>query len=142
MAIITNTGLMLILAKTIAQAVTEPQLVPDSENEQGTTVYIMTSVDNCAHSMNRATHCSLLSFVTINTKDYFVTKITLSFNRVQIYTRTTLCGNATVQEQFHSYLILSFSSTLDFYSLWELFWPSRLAKSRSLSSMTQNLSLL
>ena len=39
--IITGVGVLLILAKTIAQALTSPQLVDDRENPQGMTVSLV-----------------------------------------------------------------------------------------------------
>ena len=120
---ITGVGVVLIVVKTIVQAVTHPQLVRNSENPYGTTV--QKSLHNPTESIIIYVHVQFDSQAS-RVYNYFT-------HRNQTLLRSTVCGNATSLALFHSFLISSSLSTSDSCNLWELFLPSRHAKSRSMS---------
>ena len=131
---ITGFGVLLIVAKTIAQAMTSPRLVTDFENPEGVTV--ISPMYSLHHNVNMHMYQKVYLVPFHHTHTHIHTHI----HRAHRFWKNTVSGSATNQAPPPFSLTSSSSSTWASSSWSASSSPSRPAKSRYPSSMTPSLS--
>ena len=106
--VICGVGVLLLLARSVAQATTDPQLVTNKENPEGFTVCHFPYCERLIPCVKQHLHYE----ATLMKGGCDMSHITLfTHHRVQKFVRSMLSGSVTLLTRLHSFLMSLSSST-------------------------------